>query len=439
MNLDFPDARALRTANDVSVEEYPRFAPVERIRSLDPIADIERATRNVLESLPLAGLSRGASIGLTAGSRGIKDKPEVLGILVEELVDRGYEPFVLAAMGSHGGATADGQRETLASLGMTEARLGCDIRSSMAVDVIDQDESGRDVYVARDALEADGVIVINRIKPHTDFSGPVESGLSKMIVVGLGKHHGAESLHNAGLAGDFATVIRDRTARIIAASPIIGGIGLIEDAHEDLTHIEGVPHDQLLDREPALLERAYEEIPTLPVDHLDILIVDRIGKDISGTCLDTNVLGRYRFFGSPEPSTPEITRVYARSLTPASHGNALGVGLADFVHRDVIADIDFEHTYVNIATSGEPERAKIPFVVPDDRTALTVMPSTVGVDALDELRIARIASTLDPDRLLVSEPVARELEDEADVSVGARSALEFDGADLESADYDLRQ
>lgn len=435
MTVEFPDAEALHTANDVSVDDYPRFAIAHWHRDLDPIDDIATAARRAVEELPIGELQPGATVAITAGSRGIHDMPSVIAAVVTELQDRGLAPFVLPAMGSHGGATAEGQRKMLASLGITEESVGCEIRSSMSVAVVGQDAMGWDVYVAEDALKADAIVLANRIKPHTDFSGPVESGLCKMAVIGLGKHRGAESLHNAGLADDFAAVIADRARVIIDETPVVGGIALIEDAHEQATVIEGIPADAIADREPELLERAYEELPTLPVSDLDCLIVDEIGKEISGTGMDTNVLGRYRFHGEAEPESPRITRIYARSLTGSSHGNALGMGLADFVHRDLIEAVDFEDTYTNIATSGEPERSKIPFVVPDDETALTIIPSTVGLKELSQLRIARIHNTLDPDELVVSEPVARELDARADVTVGPLEPLALEDARLPAAPY----
>jgi hypothetical protein len=433
MTVEFPDADALRTASDVSLDDYPHFATARRHRVLEPIEDVAAAARDAVDALPVDNLPRGAEVAVTAGSRGIGDMPAVTAAVVEDLKYRGLEPFVLPAMGSHGGATAEGQRETLEALGFTETAMGCEIRSSMAVRAVGEDAMGRSVYVAEDALAADAVVLANRVKPHTDFSGPVESGLCKMAVVGLGKHRGAESLHNAGLAADFDEVITDRTRVVLEAADVVGGIALVEDARERATVIEGIPAGAILDREPDLLERAYEELPTLPVDDLDLLIVDELGKDISGTGMDTNVLGRYRFYGEREPETPEITRVYVRSVTDASHGNALGVGLADFARRDLVEAIDFEDTYVNIATSGEPERSKIPFVVPDDRTALTVIPSTLGLADLSEVRAAQIPNTLDPDDLVVSEPVARELEDRGDVTVGPLEPLAVEDGRLPPA------
>lgn len=426
IRLEVPEAERLRGANDVSLEDVPRVATVRRERDVTTVSDVEAATRDAVESLTgLEELQPGASVGITAGSRGIHDMPAVLQAAVTVLEDRGFEPFVLAAMGSHGGATSEGQRELLESLGITEASLGCEIRSSMAVEAVGEDALGRPVYAARDALEADAVVLANRVKPHTDFSGSVESGLCKMAVIGLGKHRGAESLHNAALASDFASVIRDRAAILLEETPIVGGLALIENADDRAALIEGVDGDAILEREPDLLERAYEELATLPVDDLDLLILDELGKEVSGTGMDTNVVGRYRFYGEDEPDRPSITRIYARSLTPASHGNGLGLGLADFAHEDVVEDLDLEDMYVNVATSGEPERAKIPFVVPDDATALMLAYSTTGVVEPNALRFARIRSTMEPDDLVVSEPVARELEGRDDCTVGPLEPIEL--------------
>nr|WP_224828747.1 lactate racemase domain-containing protein [Saliphagus infecundisoli] len=432
-----PDAEELRAATDATIGDLPRVAPATRHRDHDELPDVERAAHEAVGDIDgLGELPPGSEVGITAGSRGIDDMPTILETAVSELRERDLKPVILAAMGSHGGATAEGQRETLAALGITPETIGCVIRSSMAVDRVGEDGLGRPVYAARDAREVDGVVLANRVKPHTDFSGPVESGLCKMAVIGLGKHRGAESLHNAGLAADFSSVIQERAGILLEELPIIGGIALVENARHRAAHVEGIDAGRILEREPELLETARETLATLPVTDLDLLVVDEIGKEISGTGMDTNVLGRTYFHGEDEPDEPSIARVYARSVTPASHGNALGMGLADFVHRDVVADLAVEDMYVNVVTSGEPRRAKLPFVVPDDATALLVAPSTTGVADPGELRFARIRNTLEPDDLVVSEPVARELEDRPDVTVGKLRPIEFSEGRLETAPYD---
>jgi hypothetical protein len=432
MNVEFPDSETLRTANDVECEDLPRFARVTRERNLDSIENVDAAARAAVSDLPLDSLDPGAEIAITAGSRGIHDMPALLESVVSELRNREFEPSIIAAMGSHGGATSEGQRETLEALGITEEQLDCSIHTAMAVEEVGRDSLNRPVYVAEDALTADAVILANRIKPHTDFHGPVESGLCKIAVIGLGKHRGAESLHNAGLAADFSEVIQERAELIIEESPVIGGIGLIENAADRATHIEGIPETAILDRETELLDIAREELAMLPVSELDLLVLDEIGKEVSGTGMDTNVVGRMLFHGEGEPETPEITRIYARSITPASHGNGLGLGLADFVHRDVVEELALDDMYVNIVTSGEPTRARVPFTVPDDLTALMLACSTTGVADPAELRVARIENTMEPDELLVSEPIVRELDGREDVSVGNLEALDFEDGEFSS-------
>lgn len=257
MNLAFPDAETLREANDVTHDDLPRFAHARRERDLNAVDDIDATTRKAVANLPLDSLSPGAEVAVTAGSRGVHDMSAMLSSAVDELGKRGFEPVVIPSMGSHGGATAAGQRETLEALGITEEDVGCPIRSSMNVEEIGEDSLGRPVYVAEDALAADGVVLANRVKPHTDFHGSVESGLCKMAVIGLGKHRGAESLHNAGLAAEFSDVIEER-ARLIIEECVVGGLALIENAADRAAHIEGVPANQIPDREPELLDRARE-------------------------------------------------------------------------------------------------------------------------------------------------------------------------------------
>ncbi|GAB3029207.1 nickel pincer cofactor-dependent isomerase, group 22 [Natronobiforma cellulositropha] len=435
-----PTAETLQATTDATFADLPLVAHARRHREVERIDDVAAATRTALANIDrLEDLAPGSTVGLTAGSRGIHDLPAVLETAVVALRERGLEPVVLAAMGSHGGATSAGQRETLAALGVTESRLGCAIHSSMAVEEVGRDGLDRPVYAARDALETDAVLLVNRVKPHTDFSGLVESGLCKMAVIGLGNHRGAESLHNAGLAADFSEVIQERARILLEETPIVGGIALVENARHRAHLIEGIPAERILDREPVLLERARETLATLPVEDLDLLIVDELGKDVSGTGMDTNVLGRTYFHGEDEPDAPSITRVYARSITPASHGNGIGIGLADFVHRDVLADLAVSDMYVNIVTSGEPRRAKLPFVVPDDETALLLACSTTGVATPEELRFARIQNTLEPDSLVVSEPVARELESHPEVTVGEVRPLEVCEGRLEEAWWNSQQ
>ncbi|SFR89743.1 hypothetical protein SAMN05216559_0681 [Halomicrobium zhouii] len=426
VDLSIPGRERLEGANDYDLGDLPRFARARRHRDPPAVDDVRAATQDAVEALDFSDVPAGGEVAITAGSRGIADAPELLAAVVDEVELRGYEPFVFPSMGSHGGATAEGQVETLRSVGVTEERVGCPIRSSMAVEEVGTDVEGRPVFVAEDALAADGVVLANRVKAHTDYSGGLESGLAKMAVVGMGKHRGAEVTHNAALARGFDAVIGERAEIVLDAAPVVGGLALLENAHEHAAEIVGLPADRILDEEPDLLDRSKELLATLPVDDLDLLVVDEMGKEISGTGMDTNVLGRVDFHGQAEPDEPDITRVYVRSLTEASHGNAVGVGLADFAHVDVLEAIDLGDTYVNIATSGEPSRARLPYTVPADATALLVACSMTGVRDPADLRVARIENTLEPDDLLVSEPVADELADHSEVAVSDLEPLAFD-------------
>ncbi|WP_435102853.1 DUF362 domain-containing protein [Halarchaeum sp. P4] len=427
VELDVPDADALAAINDVDVADFPRFAFAERHRDPPTVEDVAAATRDAIDDIPaFDDLDSGAEVAVTMGSRGIHDMPELVVTAVEELQSRGFEPFVFPAMGSHGGATAEGQTEVLEEYGVTEERLGCEIRASMAVESVAEDEEGRPVPASTVASEADAVLLANRVKLHTDFRGSVESGLAKMAVVGLGKQRGAEVMHNAAISRDLETVIRERAALLFEHTPVVGGIALVDNAHERAAHIEGVPADEILAREPELLDYSEDLFPHLPIEDLDLLVVDELGKNVSGSGMDTNVIGRYRYLGEEDPETPDIGRIYARGVTPASHGNAIGMGLADFVHEDLVRDVDLTDTYTNAATSGEPSRVFVPMVMPSDRATLQVAYSMLGVKDPSDLRIAYIQNTLEPDALYVSESVADDLAARDDTEVGERRPLDFD-------------
>ncbi|WP_042662158.1 DUF362 domain-containing protein [Haloferax sp. ATB1] len=427
VTLDLPSRERLEAVNDASVDDLPAFATVRSVSDPPEVDDVRASAVEALDDIPaFETLPSGSSVAITAGSRGIHDMPAVLAAVVEELQNRNFDPFIMPAMGSHGGATADGQVQTLASLGVTEASMGCEIRSSMAVERVAEDPNGEPIYAARDALEADAILLANRVKLHTDYRGPIESGLCKMAVVGLGKHRGAENMHNAAIARGFDEVIPERAEILLAETDIVGGIAVVENDHERAAFIEGVPAEGLPERESELLERSKELFPSLPVDQLDFLMVDELGKNISGTGMDTNVVGRVWFHNQPEVNSPEITRIYVRSVTAESHGNAIGIGLADYVNRSLVEAVNFEDMYVNITTSGEPERSKIPFVVPCDATAFVLAASMTGVPDLSEMRIGRITNTLEPGTMLASEPVLEDLAGRDDVEIGERRRLEFD-------------
>ena len=434
--LEMPDTDALKSVNDVTVADFPRFAPVEVTYDQPQIEDVAAETRSVLEEFsPLDDLEPGAEIAITAGSRGILDMPTILEATVSYLQESGFEPFIFPAMGSHGGATPSGQRDMLESLGITEDSMGCEIRSSMDVEAVGEASDGRQVFASTDARSADAILLANRVKAHTDFTGDIESGLTKMSVIGVGKQRGAETMHKAALARSFEESIRERAEILFEETPIIGGIAMLENAHDRAGHIEAVPVDKIFDREPEVLEQSREYLPMIPTDDLDILIVDEIGKNVSGTGMDTNVIGRIDMLGEEDPENPDYTRIYVRSVTEESHGNAIGMGLADVVHERVVRAANLTDTYINVLTAGEPSRSHIPLVVPSDDVGMQLLAGCTGVKDPEDLRIARIQNTMEVDDIEVSEPVARDLEDKSGVSVGELRPLEFDGADFAQPDF----
>lgn len=434
--IDPPNGDVLADINDVSASDFPRFAVARHERDQPQVDDISRRTARVLRQLPdLEALSAGAEVGITAGSRGIHDMPAIIEAAVTTLREMDLDPFILPAMGSHGGASAEGQIEMLESLGITEDAMGAEIRSSMAVEQIGTDGDDRPVFASKTALDTDAVLLANRIKAHTDFHGEIESGLCKIAVIGLGKQRGAEAAHNAALASSFRDVLPERAAMIFDEVPVVGGLAVIENANERAAQIEALDVDEIIDAEPDLLAASKELLPTLPVDDLDLLVIDEVGKNISGTGMDTNVLGRFLMHGEPEPEDVDYSRIYARSVTEHSHGNAIGIGLADFAHQRIAETINLTDTYVNGITGGEPARARLPVITPSDALAFQLAYSTTGVRDPSEMRIMRIQNTLELDAYHVSEPVAHELADHPNVTVSEPRALQFTDGELPAEPY----
>lgn len=353
----------------------------------------------------LGRVQPGQRIAVAVGSRGISRISTVVQCCVRVLKEAGAEPFIVPAMGSHGGATAEGQVAVLAGLGITERHVGAPIRATM--NTVDLGEAGHGLHAHLDAeaAAADGILVVNRIKSHTSFDGRIESGLAKMVAIGLGKQHGAEKLHQRGPA-EIEERIRLVAGTTMSRSPVIGGLALVENAEHDLDQITFLTPDQIAGTgEGELLSRAKALEPRLPVDDIDVLIIDVVGKDKSGTGMDTNVIGRRMIRGSAEPQTPRVTNIVALSLSPASEGNATGIGLADFVPASLVADLDLVSTYANALTAGLQgvQRAQIPIVLATSRDAVTAALLTAAVTDTATARVVRIRDTLALDDLMVSE------------------------------------
>jgi hypothetical protein len=379
---------------------FPTMHAGQRVYAPDelpeiPLAELQARVRAALR--PLYGrITRGGRVGITAGSRGIANIATTIRACGEVIRDAGGEPFVMPAMGSHGGATADGQRDVLAGYGITPETLGMPIVSNMDVQQIGVVDD-MPVFMSTTALEADHILLVNRVKPHTDFRGPVESGLAKICAIGLGKQRGAQTIHSYGTRG--LAELMPRTARYMIETTrrIVGGLALLENAYDRTAAVEFVEPAEIASAgERALQERAKGLMAALPFDDLDVLIVDEMGKNISGTGMDTNILGRMFVPGVPEPDRPTITAVVVLDITEESHGNACGVGLADFTTEQLVSKIDLYATYMNGYTSGTGGllRNRLPNVLPNDRAAIATAMRMCGKPDPNTVRLARIKNTL---------------------------------------------
>jgi hypothetical protein len=390
---------------------FPTMVPVRQKFDAPQVADVAAATAAALE--PLRGRLRpGMTVAITAGSRGIHDKPAVVRAAGEWLRAAGCEPMVVPAMGSHGGATAEGQVGLLADLGMTEQSLGMPIRATMDTVSLGPVPGGPETHLDAVAAQADGILAVNRIKAHTDFKGDVESGLGKIVAIGLGKRVGAEGIHRYGPA-NLGTWIPQVARRIIDTGKILGGLGIVENAYDRAARVALVEPDDIAGPgETALLEEAKVLMARLPFDDVDVAVVDVMGKNMSGSGMDTNVIGRMMIRGSAEFARPRITNIAVLDLSEESHGNAVGLGLADFVPFRLLEKVDLRTTYINAMTSGlgGPQRGQIPMVMPTDRSTVAAAILTCGRADLDNTRVVRMHSTLNLEDLLVSESMRGEVE-----------------------------
>jgi len=394
------------------------FPPLFRIRqrfSDSAIDDVPGAVRTELDHSGLR-LGEGRHIAIAVGSRGITDLVAIVKEMVAWVRAQGAEPFIVPAMGSHGGATAAGQQQVLAGLGITTANVGADVRASMEVVELDRGILEVPVYIDRLAHEADGILLVNRVKPHTSFHGTYESGLMKMIAVGLGKHAQALTIHRFGVEG-LQDLMPRVAGQVMSQTKILLGVAVVENAFDQTLLVRALRPAEIPKAEPLLLELAREHLPRLPIDVLDILVVDEIGKDISGLGADPNVIGRLRIRDQAEPDGPRIKLIVARDLTEASHGNAAGVGLADFITRALFEKIDFKVTYENVLTSTFTERGKIPIIAETDREALHQAVRALGVIGPEGLLAARIRNTRRLEELQVSQAVLDELAGEPSIEV----------------------
>lgn len=386
---------------------FPRMVEV---RQRIPSPKLEHFISEIRTELRKAGLSKkikpGANIAITAGSRGVAHYPEILSTVVDEVRKAGGEPFLIPTMGSHGGATLEGQIGVLKSLGITPESVGAPIRATMEVDEIGRLDNGNPVYVDRNALKADGIVVVGRVKPHTDFKDKIESGVMKMIVIGLGKQKGAEMIHRFQAEG-YHRLLPLAAKLIMKKTPIILGLAIVENAHHEIAIVKAIEPKNIELEEVKLLEKSKELLARIPFIEIDVLMIDEIGKNVSGTGMDTNVIGRFWLPGERELLAPDIKRIIVSDLTEETHGNAIGIGLADITTQRLVNKIDYQAMFVNALTAGHPICAKTPVFLPNDRDTIAMALQTCGpVDPL-EAKIVRIKNTLELDRLWISESLYR--------------------------------
>lgn len=394
--------------------------------AIDPVAAIEAGWQGVAQQV--AALGRGARVAVAVGSRGIGDLVPIVRAVIDRLRAAGCAPFIVPAMGSHGGATAEGQADVLAMLGIDEGNVGAPVRTTM--DVVSFGEAeGVPLYLDRYAADADGIVLINRVKPHTDFVGPIESGLMKLLVIGLGKQVGADHYHRLGVVRGLEKTIPTAARGLLARVNVIFGVALVENEQHHTAALRMVPADQIESTEMELLELARRHLPGLPLDDIDLLIVDEMGKDISGGGLDPNVVGRTSASWGVKRSRPRVSRILVRSLTERSEGNAAGLGLVDAITTRLVGQIDHEATAVGALTACCPEDAKIPMVFSSDRHAIRSLLTTVRPTSAEDIRLVHIKNTLDLATLYVSSGCLTHLsEDEVVIPDPSMRALGFDDA-----------
>ncbi len=417
------------------------FPQIFRLRQTFDATRVENVAAEVDTQLSRLKLHEkvqpGQSVAITGGSRGIANIAAILRAIVDHCKNLGARPFLVPAMGSHGGGTAEGQQKLLESYGITETSLGCPIRSSMETVVVGQAKEGFPIHFDRLAFKADHVMVCNRIKPHTGFAGSIESGLMKMLLIGLGKAEGASVYHRAIRDFSFEQIIRGVAGEVLQRCHILAGVGIVENAYDQTGRIEAVRPEEFETREKELLQLAKQWLPRLPFPQADVLVIDRIGKDISGTGLDPNVVGRkYNDHVAVEDEWPKVRRICLRGLTEATHGNAIGFGIAEFCRSRILREMDVESTRLNGLTSGHISAVMTPLDYETDREMLEAAFSTIGLAGPPDVRLFWIADTLHLGEVECSEAYLDEARQREDLEILSEPRpLPFDTAGnlLESA------
>lgn len=393
----------------MELKQYPKMFRIRQNIKVEKIDDLRLEVFNQLDSLNLKSIIKpGNEIAVTAGSRGISNIDKIIKHVCDYVKSLNGIPFIVPAMGSHGGATAEGQRLVLKKLGITEETMGCEIRSSMDTVQLENAENGAPVYMDKNAFNSDGIISVNRIKPHTDFLASNESGIVKMVAVGLGKEKGASAMHGFDLASTIPLAFNVA----LKHAPIIAGLGIIENSKDETYMIKAVLPENFIQEDADLLKIAIQQVPRLPYDDIDVLVVKEMGKMYSGTGVDTKVIGRIRVQGVPEPKSPNVNKMIILRLSPYSYGNALGIGLADITTKELVDKIDYESMYVNLIATTYLERGKVPPHFDTEKSAIDVAFKTLGKIKSEDSRVMIIENTLHLTELIVSESIYKEIKNE---------------------------
>ncbi len=405
--------------------KIPKMVRVRQNFSRERITDIASTVRQELDkSGLLERVGWGDSVAITAGSREISNSKTILTELIRALKEKGGKPFIIPAMGSHGGATAHGQTEVLRVLGITEASVGAPIRATMDVVRIGTTATGMPVNIDRLAHEADGIVVFGRIKQHTSFRAPIESGLTKMIAVGLGKREGAETVHADGIS-NVPHKVAEIAAVTLAKEKILFGVGILENAYDETYRICPIPAERIITEEPGLLDISRKHMPRILFDRCDVLIVDEAGKNISGAGMDTNVIRKH--YVDALNLNPLAQRIVVLDMTEQSHGNANGITNADVCTERFFNKIDFSETYPNPLTNGMLESCKLPVIMPNDKIAIqAAIKGCFNID-INNARAIRIKNTLKVGEIMISENMLADAETNESIDIiGTPEALQFD-------------
>ena len=401
------------------MSDYPNIFRLRQLFDAPEVSDIAGEVENQLSRLQLAGkIQPGQTVAISAGSRGIANIHIIIKAVADHLRSLGAEPFIVPAMGSHGGGTAEGQQGIIEGYGITEEFCQCPIRASMETVIVCDAKEGFPVHFDKHAYGADHVVVVGRVKPHTNFNGDIESGLMKMMLIGLGKHAGAKIYHRAISDYSFGQIVRSVAREVLAQWRIVAGLAIVENSYDETAQLEAIAPGDFEEREKQLLVLAKKWMPKLPFDQADILVLDEIGKDISGSGMDTNVVGRkYHDHQAAEGETPRIRNIVVRGLTPATHGNASGIGMAEFCRTQLVEEMDARITRINCITGGHSTGAMVPLDYETDREILDVALVSIGLTQPPEARFLWARNTLDIAEIECSDAYLQEARERDDLEV----------------------